>query len=61
MIIYGVRRSPYDTYEEYFTTEAQAENFIADKIAKQKAYNLEWNTDYHFDHDLYTEEIEVNQ
>lgn len=60
MIIYGVRRSPYDTFEEYFTTEAQAENFIADKIAKQKAYNLEWNTDYTFDHNLYTEEIEVN-
>jgi len=60
MIIYGVRRSPYDTYEEYFTTEAQAENFIADKIAKQKAYNLEHDTDYTFDHNLYTEEIEVN-
>lgn len=59
MIIYGVRRSPYESYEEYFTTEAQAENFIADKIAKQKAYNLEWDTDYTFDNDLYTEEIEV--
>lgn len=61
MIIYGVRSSPYETYDEYFTSEAQAENFIADKIAKQRAYNLEHGTDYHYEHSLYTEEIEVNE
>lgn len=61
MIIYGIRRSPYDNYEEYFVTEAMAENYIANAIQKQREYNLEHGTDYHYQHDLYTEEIEVNQ
>jgi hypothetical protein len=60
VIIYGVRSSPYETYQEYFTTETKAENFISDKIAKQREYNLKNGTDYHYEHNLYTEEIEVN-
>jgi hypothetical protein len=60
MIIYGVRSSPYETYQEYFTTETKAENFISDKIAKQREYNLKNGTDYHYEHNLYTEEIEAN-
>jgi hypothetical protein len=60
MIIYGVRSSPYETYQEYFTTETKAENFISDKIAKQREYNLKNGTDYHYEYNLYTEEIEVN-
>lgn len=59
MVIYGVRRSPYEQYEEYFTTNAGAENYIINAIAKQKAYNLEHDTDYHYEDELYTEEIEV--
>ena len=59
MIIYAVT-STYEAPEAYFTTEAKAEEYISNAIAKQKAYNLEHGTDYHFQDELYTEEIEVN-
>ena len=58
MKIYAVT-STYESPEAYFTTEAKAEEYIADAIAKQKAYNLANGTDYHFQDELYTEEIEV--
>ncbi len=60
MVIYGVRSSPYENYEAYFTTNAGAENYIINAIEKQRKLNLEYDTDFHYEDELYTEEIEVN-